>query len=177
MVHPTKLSISRFWAIKSMTTPCSWHGICRECGYSLRGLADPRCPECGREFDPGDSSTFAVQPNTYRASGQIMLVYATPVVMTFAVWAAAIATRAIERNLVLSTEVVLRATILSMCGPLLLIPVSTGGLAFFGVIAAVAWCGWLLVAISLLQRVPLVIHLICGVMWCGCGLVLVGRSF
>lgn len=27
-------------------------GCCIECGYSLRGLADPRCPECGRSFDP-----------------------------------------------------------------------------------------------------------------------------
>lgn len=25
-------------------------GRCRECGYSLRGLATPRCPECGTPF-------------------------------------------------------------------------------------------------------------------------------
>ena len=24
---------------------------CKGCGYSLRGLTEPRCPECGREFD------------------------------------------------------------------------------------------------------------------------------
>ena len=30
------------------------HGIpvCLHCGYSLRGLTEPRCPECGREFEP-----------------------------------------------------------------------------------------------------------------------------
>ena len=25
--------------------------VCLHCGYSLRGLTDPRCPECAREFD------------------------------------------------------------------------------------------------------------------------------
>ena len=25
---------------------------CRECGYILIGLPEPRCPECGRAFDP-----------------------------------------------------------------------------------------------------------------------------
>lgn len=27
------------------------HGLCIECGYNLTGLPEPRCPECGREFD------------------------------------------------------------------------------------------------------------------------------
>jgi len=27
--------------------------ICIECGYDLRGQVEPRCPECGKEFDPG----------------------------------------------------------------------------------------------------------------------------
>lgn len=25
---------------------------CADCGYSLRGLTEPRCPECGKRFDP-----------------------------------------------------------------------------------------------------------------------------
>jgi hypothetical protein len=25
--------------------------ICRDCGYNLTGLTEPRCPECGRPFD------------------------------------------------------------------------------------------------------------------------------
>ncbi len=33
-------------------------GRCRECGYLLRGLTEPRCPECGRPFDPEDPSTM-----------------------------------------------------------------------------------------------------------------------
>ena len=26
--------------------------ICLKCGYDLRGLTEPRCPECGADFDP-----------------------------------------------------------------------------------------------------------------------------
>jgi hypothetical protein len=33
-------------------------GACWECGYSLRGLETPRCPECGRAFDPADAMTM-----------------------------------------------------------------------------------------------------------------------
>lgn len=31
---------------------------CKTCGYNLTGLSEPRCPECGRPFDPVDSRTF-----------------------------------------------------------------------------------------------------------------------
>lgn len=27
-------------------------GCCGKCGYDLRGLPEPRCPECGTPFDP-----------------------------------------------------------------------------------------------------------------------------
>jgi hypothetical protein len=33
-------------------------GACWECGYSLRGLETPRCPECGRKFDPANPATM-----------------------------------------------------------------------------------------------------------------------
>lgn len=26
--------------------------ICLECGYDLRGQVEPRCPECGKPFNP-----------------------------------------------------------------------------------------------------------------------------
>ena len=31
---------------------------CIDCGYPLNHLPNPRCPECGRDFDPDDSKTF-----------------------------------------------------------------------------------------------------------------------
>ena len=36
------------------------NGFCLGCGYALRGLGDPRCPECGRGFDPFDGKTMSV---------------------------------------------------------------------------------------------------------------------
>ena len=33
-------------------------GSCWECGYALRGLETPRCPECGRPFDPNDPASM-----------------------------------------------------------------------------------------------------------------------
>jgi len=36
---------------------------CLSCRYSLVGLERGECPECGREFDPGDRSTFG--PRTF----------------------------------------------------------------------------------------------------------------
>lgn len=38
------------------------HARCRGCGYLLRGLMAPLCPECGRTFDPVDESTYALGP-------------------------------------------------------------------------------------------------------------------
>ncbi len=35
---------------------------CRTCGYDLRGQTQPRCPECGRHFDPQDPTTYAFRP-------------------------------------------------------------------------------------------------------------------
>lgn len=33
---------------------------CLTCNYALHGLAEPRCPECGRAFDPDDPDTFMI---------------------------------------------------------------------------------------------------------------------
>jgi hypothetical protein len=33
-------------------------GLCLDCNYPLRDLPQPRCPECGRTFNPADATTF-----------------------------------------------------------------------------------------------------------------------
>jgi len=33
---------------------------CRTCGYALKGLCEPRCPECGESFEPGDVTTYVL---------------------------------------------------------------------------------------------------------------------
>ena len=38
------------------------HMSCLGCEYSLDGLAEHRCPECGRPFDPEDSTSFTLKP-------------------------------------------------------------------------------------------------------------------
>jgi hypothetical protein len=41
-----------------MTAITDSSGRCLHCNYVLRDLPVPRCPECGREFDPGDVRTI-----------------------------------------------------------------------------------------------------------------------
>ncbi len=45
----------------SVTTARAGHrrrNECVQCGYSLRGLTEPRCPECGMAFDtPANEAT------------------------------------------------------------------------------------------------------------------------
>ena len=38
--------------------------FCLHCSYALDGLAESRCPECGRPFAPDDPTTFATRPKT-----------------------------------------------------------------------------------------------------------------
>jgi hypothetical protein len=33
---------------------------CKQCLYELRYVSEPRCPECGKAFDPADRSTFYI---------------------------------------------------------------------------------------------------------------------
>ncbi len=36
--------------------------FCRTCDYSLQGLSELRCPECGRAFEPSDPRSYAARP-------------------------------------------------------------------------------------------------------------------
>ena len=48
------------------TPRVDFHGFCLRCFYDLRGLPEPRCPECGRRFDPADPRTFSATPSPER---------------------------------------------------------------------------------------------------------------
>jgi hypothetical protein len=50
-------------------------GFCRGCGYALQGLETPRCPECGRAFDPADPKTM----NMGRQAGAVARWASRPV--------------------------------------------------------------------------------------------------
>jgi hypothetical protein len=45
-------------AAPKLATPPRLLPLCLDCNYSLRGLAESRCPECGREFNIQDPTTF-----------------------------------------------------------------------------------------------------------------------
>jgi uncharacterized paraquat-inducible protein A len=65
---------------------------CLGCGYILEHLPEPRCPECGRQFDPNDAATysFADQRERLLAVRWIILsasAPALPVIASFAVTA------------------------------------------------------------------------------------------
>jgi hypothetical protein len=49
-----------------METTLQEHALCRNCRYPLRDLLTPRCPECGREFDPGEPRSMHL-PRAMRA--------------------------------------------------------------------------------------------------------------
>ncbi len=39
---------------------------CRKCHYPLWDLPEPRCPECGTQYDPEDPGTFLLeQPSRF----------------------------------------------------------------------------------------------------------------
>jgi hypothetical protein len=39
---------------RSLRFPSDDEPVCQRCGYSLRGLPEPRCPECGEPFERPD---------------------------------------------------------------------------------------------------------------------------
>lgn len=49
---------------------------CLACRYALTGLSVPRCPECGRAFDPRDPSTYAVDETQRRPRWPAVLAIA-----------------------------------------------------------------------------------------------------
>lgn len=42
------------------------NGYCRACDYPLGGVEPPKCPECGRAFDPADPATVSARPAARR---------------------------------------------------------------------------------------------------------------
>ncbi len=45
-----------------MPTSIPHEARCLTCGYLLRDLPAPTCPECGREFDPNDPKSYDAEP-------------------------------------------------------------------------------------------------------------------
>lgn len=54
---------------------------CLGCGYNLKGLQEPSCPECGRGFDPADERTWSASRHVVlrksigRWAGRLLLLH------------------------------------------------------------------------------------------------------
>lgn len=66
---------------------------CRDCRYILnqlpipQKLPEPRCPECGRSFDPNDPVTYWSHMDEERRSGIIILAIAsTSMILVVVLW-------------------------------------------------------------------------------------------
>lgn len=55
------------------TTVCNRVARCLNCDYLLRDLADARCPECGRSFDPSDRYTFNATGRPFPAWARLLV--------------------------------------------------------------------------------------------------------
>jgi predicted amidophosphoribosyltransferase len=62
---------------------------CKTCRYDLRGLPEPRCPECGNEFDPNDASTYYAEL-PWEPSPVVRIILRGVVILLIAVFAAAV---------------------------------------------------------------------------------------
>lgn len=59
---------------------------CRQCGYDLRALTEPRCPECGTPFDPTEQTRILERINAPPAkSRHVRLAVAVIAVLSFGV--------------------------------------------------------------------------------------------
>jgi hypothetical protein len=69
-------------------------GLCWECGYALNGLPTPRCPECGRAFDPANPATMNMGRHVGGLAGRLLrppgwpLYTMTAVAVLLSLWAA-----------------------------------------------------------------------------------------
>lgn len=42
---------------------------CLDCGYIIDHLPEPRCPECGKDFDPNKPETYWIRPTNAKTNG------------------------------------------------------------------------------------------------------------
>jgi hypothetical protein len=66
---------------------------CKRCGYDLTGLSEPRCPECGTDFDPDERERILARINApapkprYKLIAMIVIVVLSMALAAgFVVW-------------------------------------------------------------------------------------------
>lgn len=57
--------------------PADQDAFCTHCQYNLRGLTEPRCPECGRPFDPANLHTSLIPWVNRKQIGRVRAFFKT----------------------------------------------------------------------------------------------------
>ena len=142
--------------------------VCAGCGYSLRGLPKPVCPECGRAFDPDDPRTLRIGPKAENKSIVVVAMYLLTLVLSLAGWASMDSTKwaghafyPIHDGLFIG--------LWQACGPVAFWMIHSTPMVII-LAFAVLWTTWLtIVCTTRLKRLPYPVHFVLGVLWCADG--------
>ncbi|MFQ5495220.1 MAG: hypothetical protein ACE5EX_07540 [Phycisphaerae bacterium] len=75
---------------RHMVALARWRRRCVRCGYRLRDLTQPRCPECGAGFDFADTRRFLGAATLHRYSARARMISAV-VIVAVLFWVSALA--------------------------------------------------------------------------------------
>lgn len=142
---------------------------CLDCRYCLYGLREHRCPECGRGFDPEDSTTYSATVKKKRSRVAVALMYVGPAVLVIFLY-----TLSPGRKVqAMPPEQRVIVTLVQLAGPFsfLMSAIPAARCCFFIVVPAswMLWIGFILSGKSQLEQVPLYVHLAIACLWCGIG--------
>lgn len=144
---------------------------CLGCSYVLDGLPQPRCPECGRPFDPDDPATFRHPGQVRNRPAVVVSLYLLSLVSTVAYWV-------FWQGGGMPIAYRLAAAGEQACGLVGCVvvgadpPVDLPTVVRGPLVAGVLWCGWLaLVCLTRLRHLPYGVHLLLGFLWCFSGCV------
>ena len=140
--------------------------FCLGCSYNLRGLPEPRCPECGRPFDPGDSRTFRDSVVVPRPFAPVLIAYLLPLGAGALFWLT------IPLPFPCPLWVRIRAVGILTCGPVTFL--AQGAAPFIG---PLIWLGLLGLLYRNPRRImPLWLHVGLAVLWVIAGCIPLGIS-
>lgn len=143
---------------------------CQGCGYSLRGLPEPVCPECGRTFDPEDSSTFRLPSKPANKRLTIIGLYLLPLVLSLGCWASMDSKQWDASGYGMPLLGRVFVGIWQACGPFAWVTIGSHW-AVISLVFIATWGGWLtLVCISPLRKLSYWLHFVLSLVWClsGC---------
>lgn len=148
---------------------------CITCKYDLRGLSEGRCPECGRQFDLADRSTYASSRKTSGLTARF-LCYAIPAVLVVSLWVSVQSRPWPGLPLGMTLQEVVVISVWSLNGPIaaLLSPVDRFSFMVLCLSLTASWAAWSwLVMKSRVSTLALYWHLALGLVWHAVGMAIV----